>query len=421
MLLSAVGAFLLPNKYESSTTILVQRDEIRNATLVGYEMAVTMASEDRLRTFNEIIYSRPTLDHLMDSLYLVERDATETNRQEMTETIKRKITTERRGSDTFRISYVDTDPIRAQKAAALLSDLFIQTIVRLEGQRNELAVQFFVKKLEELRVKFEISQKQLVASLQLRINTMPTESRALYQQLENIELKINDIDAKTKANEENLKLLKTFPEAFQTESGKQSLFNLERSSGLFSVDFKILLNRYDDYSHRYTPKYPEVEKLEAQIIEIIERIRADVETEIAKQQPQRSSYEQRRAQLIDEIKQSSVSLRVDEDKESDYSIYRKLYDDMKVKLEQAQTSRDLGIKGANQFIIIDPAYAPARPSKPNRILLIVGGFCIGLFMGFVIVIVKEMLDTTIRSPRDIEVYQKPVIAFITEGSTKHQL
>jgi capsular polysaccharide biosynthesis protein len=33
----------------------------------------------------------------------------------------------------------------------------------------------------------------------------------------------------------------------------------------------------------------------------------------------------------------------------------------------------------------------------------------------VAVILKELLDTTVRSPRDVEVYQKPVIAFITDG------
>ena len=65
------GAFMMSNKYESFTTILVQRDEILNP-LISYQMAIAMASEDRLRTFAEIINSHTTIKKLRDSLYIVE-------------------------------------------------------------------------------------------------------------------------------------------------------------------------------------------------------------------------------------------------------------------------------------------------------------------------------------------------------------
>jgi capsular polysaccharide biosynthesis protein len=79
------------------------------------------------------------------------------------------------------------------------------------------------------------------------------------------------------------------------------------------------------------------------------------------------------------------------------------------------TSRDLGTGGANQFIIIDPALLPIKPTKPNRPQLIAAGVLLGLFFGLAAVILKELLDTTVRTPRDVEVFQKPIIAFITDG------
>ncbi len=57
IILSIIGAYTLPRRYVSTTKILVQRDETLNP-LVSFSMAVTLASEDRLRTFNEIIFSR---------------------------------------------------------------------------------------------------------------------------------------------------------------------------------------------------------------------------------------------------------------------------------------------------------------------------------------------------------------------------
>jgi uncharacterized protein involved in exopolysaccharide biosynthesis len=414
-LLSVIGAYWLPNRYESSTTILVQRDEILNP-LISYEMAVTMASEDRLRTFNEIIYSRTTIRSLMDSLGLSAGLKTEEERQALVSALSHNITTERRGSDSFRITYVDTDPVRAQKAASFLSNLFITTVVTVEGQRNERAVDFFEKKLDDLREKFEVSQKQMVSRLGQRLNTMPTEAKAAYEQYDAVEKQIRDFDTEMLTYKQELNILKTFPDAFRTDEGKQTLYDLSRVDIPFAADLKALLLKYDELLRRYTPQYPEAQKMEKQITALIERMRNAVETEIHRQQPFRTDLEQRRASLLSDIKQTSISERVDEDKESDYGIYRRLYDEMKVKLEQAKTSRDLGSKGASQFNIIDPPLVPTVPSKPNRTQLIIAGLGLGLFLGIIAVILRELLDTTVRSARDIEVYHKPVIAFITDGN-----
>jgi uncharacterized protein involved in exopolysaccharide biosynthesis len=106
---------------------------------------------------------------------------------------------------------------------------------------------------------------------------------------------------------------------------------------------------------------------------------------------------------------------LNDEKEADYSLYRKLYDEIKVKLEQARTTRELGNKSANQFVIIDPPIVPNQPTKPNRPQLILGGFGLSLFVGFLAVVLRELFDTTIRSPKDIEIYQKPIVAYIFDG------
>ncbi len=413
-ILCGVGAFILPNKYESSTTILVQRDEILNP-LISYEMAVTLASEDRLKTFNEIIYSRTTIEQLIDSLGIRPPHATEAQRQALVDAVQRNVSTERRGSDSFSISYIDTDPVRAQRAASLLTSFFIETTLRVEGQRNEQVVQFFEKKLEDLREKFEESQKQLVSTLGQSVNAMPEQTRAQYTQLESLEKQINDIDARISACRQARTALRYASDSLHSESGRQSLYDVSRMDVPFAADLKGLLSKYDDQLRRYTPRYPEVQKLEAQITDFLDRMSTASESEIEKLQPTRLELERRRADIVASIKQSSITQRVDEDKESDYGIYRKLYDEMKVKLEQAVTTRDLGRKGANQFIVIDPPLVPTQPSKPNRTNLILGGMGLGLFLGFLAVILRELIDTTVRVPRDVEVYQKPIIAFITDG------
>jgi polysaccharide biosynthesis transport protein len=66
-------------------------------------------------------------------------------------------------------------------------------------------------------------------------------------------------------------------------------------------------------------------------------------------------------------------------------------------------------------VIIDPARVPAKPTKPNRALIVGGGVGVGLLLGLVAAIAAELLDSTIRSPREIEVFRKPIIGLLPEG------
>ncbi len=412
--LCIVGAFILPNKYESSTSILVQRDEILNP-LISYDIAVAMASDDRLRTFNEIIYSRTNIQRLIDSLGLGTGLKTEEQRQALVDAVGKNISTERRGSDSFRISYLDTDPKRAQRAVTVVTNMFIEATLRVEGQKNEQAVQFFQGKLDELRQKYESSEKQFVSRLQEHPDSNPEETRSIAGQIQDIERQIDDLDAREKMYKREAGVVQSLPTTMHTASGKQALYDLQRTDLPFVADLKDLLSKYDDLLRHYTPKYPEVQNIEKQIVRILDRMQKGIESELVKLGPNRKDLENHRAQLIDELRKYSIDEHTDADKASDYNIYRKLYDDMKVKLEQAVAARDLGDKAANQFIILDPPLVPPEPSKPNRVQIIIAGLFVGLFIGGVTAILREMLDTTVRIPRDIEVYQKPVIAFITEG------
>ncbi len=413
--LSIAGAFIISNKYESSTTILVQRDEILNP-LISYQMAVSMATEDRLRTFNEILSSHTMMMKLRDSLYRNEEGMETQNQEAVLEALKKNITTERRGSDSFRITYVSSDPVKSQAAVALLADQFIQTVLSVEGQRNEATVTFFKEKLDEIKEKFEASQQRVVTAVKARMDVLPQDGRELYTRLEDIQKQLNEFDIKMATYKEKLEDLKLYPAALNSENGLQKLYDMQRSPIPFADDLKTQLTKYDDITRKYTGKYPEVLRIEQQLLDLLSRIQRAIETEIQKQEPTRWELERRRAALVEELKESSISQKLDQNIESDYGIYKKLYDEMKVKLEQAITTRDLGKNASNQFIIIDPPLASKTPTKPNRPMVIAGGFFIGLLLGIVSVTLAELTDTTVRSIHDIQAYQKPVIAVIAEGN-----
>lgn len=52
--------------------------------------------------------------------------------------------------------------------------------------------------------------------------------------------------------------------------------------------------------------------------------------------------------------------------------------------------------------MIDEAVAPTSPSGPNRVLYTAVGFMAGLFAAVAIVVIRDMLDTRVRSASDVE-------------------
>lgn len=417
--ISTIGAFLLPKSYESSTTILYQRDET-TTPILGLEIRSSLGAEDRLNMYREILSSRTILLRLLDSLGLNEIATTEKDRQASISSLAKKFDIENRGSGSFAILFTDEEAWRAQKAVKVLTYLLIETISQFQTKQNDQTVQFLETKVRETREKFEESQRKIINHIGSRVSTLPEQSRIQYAQIENLDRQINDLDVRLNIYQQAIKILQSFSNPPRIDKYKESLYDLTRMDIPFANDLNLLIKKYDDFLQRYTAQYPEVKSIENQISELLIRMQNALESEIGKRTPQRTELENKRAQLLGNVQQTFISGHLNAEQESDFNLYRKLYDDMKVRLEQAKSSRDLGYKTGHQFIILDPPLLPTIATKPKKMQLIFAGLGIGIFLGFISVIMRELFDTTVRTQRDIEIYQKPIIAYITDGNEDSQ-
>lgn len=412
-IICVIGAYTLPKKFESSTTIWVQSDEILNP-LVNYTMAVQLASQDRLQTFREIVYSRRTIEVIIDSLGMGRGLTDGIQWDELIENIRRSTTTTRKGSDSFTITYVDTDPVRAQKMVSLFARVFIETRIRGEAQRNESTVQFFEKKLSEYQEKFEGTQHEMLSLLVQRMRERPTGSGGLYSKITAIDEQLARLQGRLKEATQGLMKLGLFPDALRSDAGRQALSELRRSSLAYADELRAILTQYDDVTARYTSIYPEVGKIENELLEVLRKMRVAVQADIAGISGEINELKNSRTEVTNQLMAYSVDEKLDINKNSNYSLFQRLYEDMKTKLEQAKITRELGKNAENSFIIIDPARIPAKPSKPNKALIIGGGLIFGLFLGIAGALMAEMLDSRVRSPRDLQTYKIPVIALLPE-------
>lgn len=415
--LSTGGAFLVPRMYESSTKLLIQQAEVVNP-LTTLANAMSTTNDDPLRYFDEIIYSDRTVNALVDSLGLSTADRNDPNRMILVADLKKNIQTKTQLRESFSITYQDKTPMRAKRGAELLASIFIQTVSSAKNKKNDLTVQFYEQKLQEFRDKFEQSQKEVVAALRGRGQAMVGPNALAYTRLDQLEQQLRDAKKVQSDDDHRLQLLGKAQSLMTTEEGRQRLFELQRSGVPFAEDLKPLLTSLEDVTQKYTPKHPEVLKIETQISAVLDRMSIAVQADLRNQQSTINDFEKTRSETIDQIMQSSVVQQEDRDKQSNYNFYERLYNEMKGKLEEAEISRALGKDGENQFIVIDPAYVPLFPSKPSRVAIIGGGFGFGILLSVLSTIIAEILDTTIWKPREIEVYQKPIIGLLPEAKRK---
>lgn len=414
-----LGAFLLPKQYESSTTILIQNDEVLNP-LLNYAMALEMQPDNRLGDFNEIIYSRPIIESLMDSLGM-EADMNDLALKDREiKQISRNIKTARMSDHSFTISYYDTIPARARKGVRVLSELFIQTKTNVENRKNVFTVNFFKQKVVQLRHKFQKSQQVLVLALQHHINQLPEDDRTLYEDISNFSGKIHTLEQTMKNYDDALNILET---ASRTAPGQHidltRLYLIPLLNVPFSKELQEAVTKYDQLSQEYTEQYPDVQSARLRVIQLVGLVENAIRSEETRKQEQILYLEKRKHGAISSIQMATVAQSQDQDLQSNFDIYQKLYNEMKVKLEQAQTSRDLDENSARDYVVIDPPQLPVTPAKPNKKLIIGGGFGLAMVLGLLSAGLAELFDTRIRTPRDVEIFDKPIIAYLPSSRSNH--
>ena len=92
------------------------------------------------------------------------------------------------------------------------------------------------------------------------------------------------------------------------------------------------------------------------------------------------------------------------------------YNDLQKKLDDSQQAVNLERKQeGEQFVVLDPANLPDKPSFPNRPLFAAGGFGGGLALGLGIAFFLEMKDSSFKTERDVEfALHLPVLAMVPE-------
>lgn len=438
----AWSGYFMPNQYEASSTVFVQRSSLIDPLIKG--VGVSGSMDERLRTLRDRLVSRSIIERVVKKLDLDVYARTPEKYESLLDSIRRglviniKTPRGKEVADLFSISYIGADPRKARDLVNTLISEYIEENMGFRRSDAYGAFEFIQTQLNEYKTKLEESDKVIRLFREKNPRMIPQNETALATRVESFqsakiegEIRLRELQRRKENLRKQLSGEKELTVAVVTKEGSpQSRLN-------------YLNNQLVILTARYTDRHPEIIKLRGEIEELKKQVNnpkskdSDTSSETSALNP---IYQQLREDLaktdaeIDSLKariqelakqqssaQGQLSSMPREQEEwaklmRDRNVNQRLYDDLLQKLESARISKNLETTDKGEtFKIVDPAILPTVPVSPDKVKLILMGLLVGLGAAIGIAIGLESLNPSFRDEESItETLNLPVL-----GSIRH--
>jgi|GEM_PF-242944 len=468
-------SFMLPKIYESSITILIERDQVINPLTKGLGVASEM--EERLRTLRQGILSRLLIEKVVKKLNLDADAQTPREFEDLIKGIRNNLTVTIKGKDLFSVSYQGTDPVKVKEMVNTLTGMYIEENLSVKRSEAYAAFDFINDQLQLYKRKLEESEKTLrefkeanLKDLNYKVPVVQQEAEPADVQgggssvgvvvgqgsqntnmakLEQYQNSLTDLEIALKEAYLKMALLKN-----QLAGEKPMIVTstTQTVANPLAVRLGQLQDQLSNLLTRYTDQHPDVIRLKYEIEDVKKQLatsRPVVKTnaessetatpnpiyenlrqQINNVQIEINSLEKRRDQFQKKVEEYSLKVKTIPKLEQelirltrDYNVNENIYQMLLRRLEEARISRELEVKekGAT-FKVIDPAVLPLTPVKPHKWVIILMGLLGGLGLGLGTVVLVEYSYRPFHDHKEVEAYlDVPILATIPKILTEEDI
>lgn len=431
MTLVTAVSYTLPKKYQADSTVFIETNVI-NSLVKG--IAVTPDMDARIKVLRYSMLSRDILNKTLTEMDSEVFTKPEAEQQHFILELTNRTNIRIRGQELFTVSLVDKDPAFAQSFVNTLVKKYVEE--NISSKRDETyganrflqeQIDLFKRKLDEAENAIIEFRKQQGVYFSVDEGAVLGEIRQFKERIEQVQLDLDTMQARRARLQGQLRTLSPTVDIFSGSTGKNGLLELERRLA------SLLL--------KFTEKYPEVIRLKAEIEALKKRSREEggstettetssmtsvnplyqqvqqqlfeVESEISALQAQQASHEKRileREESLRDVPENRKKLALlTQERDSTKGIYEQLLQ----RMGQSEVSKqmEIGDKTAT-FRIVDPAVLPKTPVSPNMIKMILLAIAAGFGSGLGMVFLLDNLDSSIRSPQQLENLGLQILATI---------
>ncbi|MGD0822839.1 MAG: GNVR domain-containing protein [Desulfomonilia bacterium] len=434
-ILAGIWFFIvLPKAYEATTLILVQPQEIPTSYV---QATVSEGAGEQVRTLSQEVLSRSNLESVIKemNLFALERRRG-TPMDVLIASLRRMITIttnegQRGATSSFTITYRGENQKNVADVTNRLSSYFIDSNLKLRARRASETTEFLQKQLEELKVLLSQEEAKVQEYRNRYLGELPDQLNSNVSTITSLQMRLESLQ--TSLTEAMNRRLTIQSQLSQAESGTPG------TSSQRGIRLADLRNQLEEMRSKYTSDYPEIKRLENQISEfekhpekasnvLIDPRVADLKNQLNNATMEvdtiRNDVNRIRAQV--EHYQGRVEDTPKREQEiagltRDYNITQQNYQKLLDRYYEAKRAEDMEKRQqGEQFRIVDFAVPPQTPVSPDPMRIALIFIALGLGTGAGIIVMLEMLDTTVKGVKQLELWSGniPCITMIPLAQTE---
>ena len=330
----------------------------------------------------------------------------------------------------FMVSYTADQPRDAQQVCSEISSALLREDFELSSQLTKNTSELLSRQLDSVKQTLDELDHKLASFKKRHVGQLPSDAENNLRFLTALNTRLDSVTQLLNRAEQD----KAFAESLLAQE-QAAWKSAQVSPELPALEQELLAleERLIGLQVRYTPSYPEIAKVQADVAKLKEKIKetsaqATVGSEPLINRPKQepgeilqlrqqvqqntdleatASAEQKHLYEQIDIYQNKLAVSPDVEEEykqltRDYETAEKLYDDLLQKKSDAEMQSEMQIRQeAQQMRLLYPASLPGAPSFPVRWKFVAVGLAGGLALGLGLAVFLEMRDQSLRNEGDV--------------------
>ena len=269
--LIALGALafgmVLPKKYNSQTTILVEESNIIKPLMEGRAVPTSVVS--RAAITREVAFSRKTMLDILKTGGWMAKNPTPMQQDQLIELITGRTIISNPRDNLIRVSYTDTDPARAHDVTQRFAELIIKESLATKANESRDAYDFIDSQVRAYHKKLTDAESKLEAYRKSNPDARPgidgdVNSRIgeLRRMADTSRMELMDLESQGKALQGQL-------------NGENEVNVVQTRSGQLLARMAELEAEHDKLMMNFTEQHPDVVRIQHQIRDLEDEVRSE--------------------------------------------------------------------------------------------------------------------------------------------------
>lgn len=408
-IIATIVAFLLPKSYQSTTLVRVKSGGSSPmsgyaAMAAGFGIDIGGSSSASPESYIELMKSREVLNPIIEKV-----DLTDEEREKMrTEDFFKKYLeiTNTKKTDLITIAAYGKTPEEAQMISQSVADNFLALMTKLNKEDNSTTLKFLDERIKIAKEEMETAENKLAAYQQEHKIYAPDEqAKAIIANLNNYDTMIAQLQAQSEGDSAKLTGVTS-----QLEQQNASLleYNVSDNTNIGNIRESIVNKRVElvGLQQQFTDEHPDVIKAKEELNSLEKSLSDEIAKAVNSQSvtlsPVQSNLLKDKISTEVQISVNNASLEALKAKQAeaqeniatlsaDSVEYMRLERNAKITsqvytslVQNYEQTRIQEAKDSMDIQIIDAADLPKEdmPAKPNKKLIVVIGFVLGIMISF---------------------------------------